>query len=415
MNRPEQVSTPTTLNASHLLNELDSPAPLRVAHLLDGRHFGGAEQIVRRLIQAAPATGVQAWGYCLSEGRLAEFLRGEGLPVRVIGARGKYDWRMLPRLARAAREDGIQLLQAHTSRTHLLARLLSLRLGIPNVTTIHSPIAQDENRSVGAHPLRAMVERLGRPLTQHIVAVGREEAERLAREEGLTPARLTWIPNGVEPPPPSAAAQARAELAPWLAERDLPPDCFVAAMIAQMRPRKGPEVAIRAFARWVQGGGHGALLMIGDDEFTRPAEAAPGEGYLDSLRRLAREAGVERLVQFTGFMAEPWRLAGAANLILLPSLFGEGLPLVLLEAMSHGLPLAVSDTPGNRELAAGGRHGWLHPAGDDAALARQLAEAAGHPAEARGRGQAAREHFLGHYTLQAVASRYGTLYRQLIP
>lgn len=389
-----------------------TPPLLHVAHLLDGRHFGGAEQFVRRLIESAPAAGIDARAYCLSEGRLADFLRAQGLGVRVFASSGRFDFRALPDIARAARQDGLQILQAHTSRTHLVARMLSAYLRIPNITTIHSPIAQDENRSTGRHPLRAWVERLGRPWTDQIVSVSQEEAGRLQREERVAPGRIQWIPTGGYPPPPEARAAAQTELARWLAGRGVAERGLVIAMIAQMRPRKGPEVLLRAFARWRREGGRGTLLMIGDDEFT-------GGGYLARLQALAREsgtagvAGAPDAVFFPGFMAEPWRLAGGADLVALPSLFGEGMPLVLLEAMSYGIPIVVSDTPGNRELAAGGRHGWTHPAGDDAALARTLAQAAADAAAREARGAAAHRHFLEHHTLERIQDAYRRLYETL--
>lgn len=384
------------------------PAPIRLAHLLDGRHFGGAEQIVRRLIETAPAIGVESWAYCLAEGRLTDFLRSQNLRVRVFPASSKFDFRVLPAIAAAARADGIQILQAHTSRTHLMARLLSVRLGIPNITTIHSPIAQDENRGVGLHPLRAWVERLGRPWTHQLVTVSQEEAERLAREEGVAREKISWIPNGAYPPPPERRAAARRALADFLAARGRDPEAFKIAMIAQLRPRKGPEVLIRAFAQLLA---HGApdsdLLLIGDDEFT-------GGGYLGALQALARDLGVAGAVHFTGFMADPWSLAAGADLIALPSLFGEGMPLVLLEAMSHGIPLAVSDTLGNRELARAGTHGWIHPPGDAAALAAQLAEAARDPAARHARGAAALQYFTERHTMERVQAQYRALYDTLL-
>ncbi len=385
---------------------------IKVAHILDGRHFGGAEQMVRRLMQGSPAVGVQATAYCLAEGRLADFLRQDGLPLRVFPSTGRLDFRMLPAMLEAARQDGIQIMQAHTSRTHLLARLMSTILKIPNITTIQSPIAQDENKSTGAHPWRAWIERLGRPWTHQVVPVSQEEGERLVREEHLAPTKLTWIPNGMAPVAETDRQAARDRLNCWLKSQNLDPEVLTIVMIAQMRPRKGPETLIEAFAHWTGQGGRGNLIMIGDDEFTE------GDGYLNSLKLLAQKLNVIDHTIFTGFMNEPWSIAAGADLFVLPSLFGEGLPLVLLEAMNYGLPISVSDTLGNRELVVSpalsgeGDNGWIHPPGDAQTLATHLAAAG--TGDLAAKGAAGRNLFLWDYTLEVVMNKYRCLYAQLL-
>ena len=400
--------SPATDASSEGSAPLSPVIDIRMAHLLDGRHFGGAEQMVRRLTEAAPRYGIQAWVYCLAEGRLAQYLNEAKVPLRVFPSSGRFDFRPLRDLARSIRQDSIQLIQAHTSRTHLFARLLSRRLHIPNITTIQSPIAQDENRGFGRHPLRSWVERLGRPWTDHITPVSREETERLIQDERVPRDKLTWIPNGLEPTTSLDRQADRDRLRQWLIGRDLASDLFTMVMIAQMRPRKGPEVILRAFAHWWKQGGRGLLLMIGDDEMTA------GEDYLDRLKSEVTQLGIDRFVHFLGFQLDPWALAAGADLLVLPSLFGEGLPLVLLEAMNYGLPIATSDIPGNREVVIAGRTGWLHSPDDDVALARHLAEAAADPAATAKRGLAGRDLFLERYTLQAVMGQYLGLYERLL-
>ena len=396
------------------MNPKPTHEPIRVAHLLDARHFGGAEEIARRLIRAAPASGVEARAYILSEGRLAAVLREQGLPVQVFGSSGRLDLRMIGPLCAAARRDGVQIIQAHTSRTHLIARIVSRRLGIKNITTIHSPIALDENHGTTRHPLRARIERLGRPWTDLIVTVSREERDRLIAEEHVPPARIAWIPNGADPVAVDRPA-ARARLEAELARCGMPTAGLRLVMIAQMRPRKGPDILLEAFARLRQS--HpGTLLMIGDDSFT------DGVGYLQSLKDQAARLGIAADVLFTGFMPDPWTLAAGADALVLPSRFGEGLPLVLLEAMNHALPIFTSDTTGNRELvhiATPGNPqalpcGWLHPPGDVAALAADLLAAVLDPAAAAARGELGRQTFLKHFTIARIAELYRESYRTLL-
>src|SRR5207244_9134549 len=50
----------------------------------------------------------------------------------------------------------------------------------------------------------------------------------------------------------------------------------------------------------------------------------------------------------------------------------DGSSVSLLEAMATGLPVVVSDTPGNREWVVSGKNGWLAPVGDADAFAGHL-------------------------------------------
>ncbi len=378
---------------------------LRVAHLLDGRHFGGAEQMVRRLAIASKPIEVESRVYVLSEGRLSRALADDGTALRVFPSSGRFDFSPLRALAAALREDRIQIIQSHTSRTHLFARLLSRKVGIPNITTIHSPTALDENLGMNRHPLRAWVERVGRRWTDHICPVSREETERLIRDEGVPETKITCIPNGMDALDAISVHDAR-QAAPleWLDAMGLPRDAFILAMVAALRPRKGCDVLIRAFAKFRATGVEGALLIVGDDEFTE------GRGLISELKTLAASEGISDRIHFAGFQEDPWRLASCANAIALPSLFGEGLPLALIEAMNRARPILASDIPGNRECVEKDANGWLHPPGDVTALADQIGKAASDRAALIGMGERGKALFMERFEMTRVLALWRSAY-----
>jgi glycosyltransferase involved in cell wall biosynthesis len=87
----------------------------------------------------------------------------------------------------------------------------------------------------------------------------------------------------------------------------------------------------------------------------------------------------------------------------------EGFPMVLVEAMSLGLPLVAFDCPrGPAEIIEPGRTGLLVPDGDEPAFTRAIRSVVT-DAEARRRMGAAGWHRAGAYELPRVAGLWEAL------
>ena len=127
-----------------------------------------------------------------------------------------------------------------------------------------------------------------------------------------------------------------------------------------MTPQKAQDVLIDAFASLAADHPEWRLELLGEGE----AEAA--------LRSRAEGLGVTPRVGFRGLSKDPWKHYSAAGIFVLASRF-EGTPNALLEAMSCGLPVIVSDAPGGmRDLIEHDVNGLVVPADDMTALADAL-------------------------------------------
>jgi glycosyltransferase involved in cell wall biosynthesis len=135
--------------------------------------------------------------------------------------------------------------------------------------------------------------------------------------------------------------------------------------VSRVDPRKGLRYLPDAIASLV-GRGHDVKLTI-----VGPTVGALGEEERERVLSGARDLGIADRIEFAGSRTLPQVLALARqhDLFVLPTLPGEGVPRVLLEAMASGLPIVVSDVAGVPTLVRHEVNGLLVPPADSAAVA----------------------------------------------
>ena len=108
---------------------------------------------------------------------------------------------------------------------------------------------------------------------------------------------------------------------------------------------------------------------------------------------------------------EPWLFW--ADCFVLPSR-REGLSNALLEAMAAGLPCIANDILPNREVLADGKAGVLVPVGDEDRLFEAMLSMVDDADHALAMRVAALIRVESHYSIEAVAASYMSLYTELI-
>lgn len=137
------------------------------------------------------------------------------------------------------------------------------------------------------------------------------------------------------------------------------------AFIGTLAPHKGAHILLDAWDRVDPGLRAGAELRI----FGPPAH---NPAYVAALREHAAEVGAS----LEGELARS-AVAGALaeiDLLIVPSIWYENSPLIILEALATRTPLAVSDLGGMAELVTPGFTGFHFKMGSDEDLARVLTE-----------------------------------------
>lgn len=130
--------------------------------------------------------------------------------------------------------------------------------------------------------------------------------------------------------------------------------------VGRLSPRtKGFDILIKGFALFAQHNKNWTLDIVGEG----PEEIL--------LRKLIADNGLEERVKLHPFTKEIQTYYAAASVYILSSRW-EGLPLVLTEAMSHGLPIISSDIPVSRELLGSATNALLFKSEDEHDLAEKM-------------------------------------------
>lgn len=138
-----------------------------------------------------------------------------------------------------------------------------------------------------------------------------------------------------------------------------------------------------------------------------------GEGPLETeLRSKIKELELDGRVQIFPFTSEIEKYYLDASMYIMTSRF-EGLPMVLLEAQSYGIPMISYDCEtGPRDLIHNGENGYLIPWGDSDKMAEAILKLGNNHVLCKGMGENARKDAL-NYEKDNIAEQWEKLFAKL--
>jgi glycosyltransferase involved in cell wall biosynthesis len=121
----------------------------------------------------------------------------------------------------------------------------------------------------------------------------------------------------------------------------------------------------------------------------------------------------EGIVEYWGWREDMPKVLSQADIVCLPTYYGEGLPKSLLEGAASGCALVATNIPGCQEVVRHGETGWLVPPRNVPALTAALEEAIGDPTLRAKFGAAARDLVASELTLASVTRETLAVYNEL--
>lgn len=225
-----------------------------------------------------------------------------------------------------ARKLGPDLVHLHAVGPSLFAPLARL-LGMKVVVTNHGPDYMRKKWSLPAKAFLKFCERMGVLFANEIVTIAGNIAADIKRKYGRD---STIIPNGVNIPRPADTEES-------LKKYDINKKKYILS-VGRFVPEKGFDDLMDTFNQGTFDGWK--LVIVGDADHE--------DKYSIELKAKAKE---NPNILLTGFLTGQslHELYSHAGLFVLASYY-EGLPIVLLEAMSYGLSCIASDIQANRNV-----------------------------------------------------------------
>lgn len=374
---------------------------MKVVHVVIGLDVGGAELMLKRLIEShREQPGIEHSVISLTDrGVLGDQLAKQGVAVHCLGMhsiiKGPATFFKLRKLLHTLRPDVVHTWMYHAD---LLGGLAARSIGLRNLVWC---IRSTDIRKGGSKVtllIRKLCARLSERLPRVIVCAA--DASRKVHETvGYAPDKMQVIPNGFELdkllPTDSNGFQIRDELS-------ISKDCTLVVSVGRYNPVKDHKTFIEAAGKVAAQRGDVRFILVGRDlEPSNPQLMAliDATGQADAFYLLGERNDVPACLQ-------------ASDIFCLHSVT-EGFPNVLGEAMAVGLPCITTDVGDAAYLLDNPE--WVVPAASPNKLADKLNAVLSLPASEReALGQAAASRIRERFTMDMISRRYYDLYAALI-
>lgn len=243
----------------------------------------------------------------------------------------------LPTFTKAVKTSKIIHVHGHPYLTSLTAAKLAKFYGKPLVLTQHNTFIEYNN-------IFDQVERL------NDLAIGKQnlnDADKIITISGATkqyvlslgakPSKVEVVYNGVDLARFMPIAGKRDEMRKKLG---IPKDAIVVLTVRRLVYKNGVDTLLNSANIVVKKNPRILFLAVGKGPDS------------DAVKLRIQQLGIEENFKLAGFVSDGDLsfYYNAADLFVLPSKSGEGLPLVALEAMACGLPVVATDVGGIREI-----------------------------------------------------------------
>ncbi len=370
---------------------------MRVAHISKSTGIAGSERHLLYLLPGLRARGVETRVLVLEDPRRpakawCRALEERGETVESVPIHADLDPGLVRRLVERLRAFEPDVVHTHLLHADLYGLTAARRAGVPHaISTRHNQDAFRHNLLIKWLNRRVM------RYAERVIAVSGSVARFVSEVEGTPPERVGTIHYGLDVP--SFRANSRQIARSRLGVTETQNVCLI-GFVGRLVRQKGVDLALQAFACLRKGHPQSRLLIVGD---------GPERQHLEAQ---TRRLGLKESVIFGGWVDDASCVMPAFDIVVAPSRW-EGFGLVVLETMSHGLPVIAARAGSLPEIVIDGETGLLVPSECPAALAKAMEELLIDPRRAKSMGRRAQSRVSQSFSVEKMVDATVDVYEQI--
>lgn len=320
---------------------------IRILHAIRQGKVGGGETHVLQLTQYLNSDKFDLYVLSFTDGPMIDQLNACHIQNKVIPVHSPANLLFWIKLYRYLRQVQPHVIHVHGSRAAAFLLPIARILRIPVVYTIHGWSIHPDQGFIKFH-FRRFFERW---ITSNAtVNVNVSIADQQIGNKYFQNYHAEIVHYGIDVSRFSGSSMRRN----IRSEFNVPDDAILFGFIARMTVQKQPLFLLRAFEKLISS--HNVdnvyLLMVGNGELRTEVE-----NFIESHPQFSR------YVRLSDFRQDVAEILSAIDIYCLPSLW-EGMPIGLLEALSSGKIVLVSDISQNTEVVSDGINGYVFRVND---------------------------------------------------
>lgn len=351
--------------------------------------LSGVQNVMLQILEAIEADGYEIKVASAPNGELVDEVKRRGwkhipIPSLVREINPKLDWLASRELAKILKDERVDILHTHSSKTGLIGRVVGRLSNVPTIIhTVHGyPFHKYQNKLL--YTFYQIAECLAGVFCDYLVSVNREDAEIAKHLLRIPDRKVRYIPNGAIP----------QECREVLQKKEI-----VIGTLSRFWKQKNMINSVKVAIKACQQRDELKFIFVGDGE------------DLALCQNLVSDAGLEKKIIFPGWSLDKEKWLSSFDIFLLYSLW-EGLPLSILEAMSYGLPIIASDIKGNRELVDNS-NGYLISPENESGLLNLFLQLPNKRDELIIKGRESYNKVVNNYSMDYFKDRYRKLYQEI--